>query len=321
MTIEENIIISRPDIKQSSLTTYLVSLKNLHKLLDDKPDLDNTNFIQDYDKVINVIDKEAKITTKKNRLTAILVALGGDEKKNDDLITKYQNKLKELNDEYNIFLKTQTKTDNQAKNWLNYSELIEVYNDVMKDIKKEKINSKTKLTEKEFDLLQQCLILRTYLDFPLRNDYADMKIIYTDEYKKLKDTDEENYIAILPKKKLFILNDYKNKKRIGRKIIEITPSLNKVINIWLKHNKSGYYLIKKDRKTPMNPNNITKYLNKIFIKRSGKKISSSLIRHIVISKLSEGQPTILEEEKKNQEIEDKFLHSGEINKLYRKIDK
>ena len=185
MTIEENIITSRPDIKQSSLSTYLVSLKNLHKLLDDKVDLDNTKFIQDYDKVISVIDKEAKITTKKNRLTAILVALGGDEKKNDDLIDKYQKKLKELNDEYSIFLKTQKKTDTQDKNWLNYSELIEVFNEVMKDIKREKINTKIELNDKEFDLLQQCLILRTYLDFPLRNDFADMKIIHNDEYKKV----------------------------------------------------------------------------------------------------------------------------------------
>jgi len=320
MTIEENIIVSRPDMKKSSLSTYLVSLKNLHRLMYNSVELDNTKFIQDYDKVMGFLNKEEKITTKKNRLTAILVALGSDTKKNEDLINKYQKKLKELNDEYNIFLKTQKKTDSQANNWLNHSELIEVFNEVMKDIKMEKINTKTELNEKEFDLLQQCLILRTYLDFPLRNDYADMKIIYSDEYKKLKDTDVDNYLAILQKKKLFILNDFKNKKRIGRKMIEITSSLNKIINIWLKHNKSGYFLVKKDRKTPMSPNGITKYLNKIFLKRSGKKISSSMIRHIVISKLSEGEPTILEEEKKNQAIEDKYLHSSAINKLYRKID-
>lgn len=320
MTIEENIILARPDMKQSSLYTYLVSLKNLNRLMDNNTNLDNTKFLQNYDKVMATINKETKITTKKNRLTAILVALGSDTNKNNDLIDKYQKKLKELNDEYNIFLKTQKKTDSQANNWLNHNELIQVFNEVMKDIKRDKINTKIELTDKEFDLLQQLLILRTYLDFPLRNDYADMKIIYSDDYNKLKDTDVDNYLAILPKKKLFILNDYKNKKRIGRKIIEITSSLNKIINIILKHNKSGFFLVKKDRKTPMNPNNITKYLNKIFIKRSGKKISSSLIRHIIISKLSEGQPTILEEEKKNQEIEDKFLHSSNINKLYRKID-
>jgi hypothetical protein len=320
MTIEENIILSRPDMKSSSLSTYLVSLKTLHVLMDNSVELDNTKFIQDYDKVMATINKETKITTKKNRLTAILVALGSDTKKNEDLINKYQKKLKELNDEYNIFLKTQKKTDSQASNWLNHSELIQVFNEVMSDIKREKISNKIELNDKEFDLLQQCLILRTYLDFPLRNDYADMKIIYSDEYKQLKDTDINNYLAILPKKKLFILNDFKNKKRIGRKIIEITSSLNKIINIWMKHNKSLFYLVKKDRKTAMSPNGITKYLNKIFVKRSGKKISSSMIRHIVISKLSEGEPTILETEQKEKAIEDKYLHSSAINKLYRKVD-
>lgn len=320
MTIEENIILSKHNIKSSSLRTYLVSLKNLHRLMDNNVDLDNTKFLQDYDKVMNIINKEEKITTKKNRLTSVLVALGSDSKKNDELIDKYQKKLKELNDEYTIFLKTQKKTDTQAKNWLNHTELIEIYNNIMKDIKKEKINTKKELTKKEFDLLQQLLILRTYLDFPLRNDFADMKIINQTEYKQLDDTDENNYLAILPKRKLFILNDFKNRQRIGRKIIEISQSLNKVINIWLKHNKSGYYLVLKDRKTVMNPNNITKYLNKIFIKRSSKKISSSLIRHIIISKLTENEPTILQEEQKEKEIENKFLHSGNINKLYRKID-
>ena len=320
MTIEEQIILKRPNIKQSSLNTYLVSLKNLRKNIDDKTDLDNTDFLQDYDKVMESI-KNMKITTKKNRITSILVALGSDIKLNTELIDKYQDKLKELNDEYSIFLKTQKKTDTQEKNWLDYEDLVDVYNDVMKDIKHHKITTKKELNDKEFDLLQQLVILRTYLDFPLRNDFADMRIIDNKECKKLNDDDDDNYLAILPKnKKQFILNDFKNKKKIGKKKLDITPSLNKIINLWLKHNKSGYYLVKTDRKTPMNPNNITKYLNKLFVKKTGKKIGSSLIRHIVISKLTENEPTIEEEEKKEKDIENKFLHSKEMNKLYRKID-
>lgn len=320
MTIEENIILNRPNIKQSSLNTYLISLKNLRKKIDNKTELDNTDFLNDFDKINDILNNE-KLTTKKNRITSILVALGADNKKNNKLIDKYQKKLKKLNDEYSAFLKTQKKTETQEKNWLDYEDLVNVYNDVMKDVKKDKITKKDKLNDKEFDLLQQVLILRTYLDFPLRNDFADMKIIDSKEYKKLDSDDENNYLALLPKnKKVFILNDFKNKNRIGKKELEITPSLNKIINIWLKHNNSGWYLIKTDRKTPMNPNNITKYLNKIFMKRANKKIGSSLIRHIVISKVTEGEPTIKEEELKQKKIENKFLHSSSMNKLYRKVD-
>jgi hypothetical protein len=146
-----------------------------------------------------------------------------------------------------------------------------------------------------------------------------MKIISGEDYVKLKENNK-NYLVVFKKnKKQFILNDFKNKQKIGKKQLDITPSLNKVINIWLKFNKSGWYLVKKDRTTPMNPNNITKYLNKIFMSNTGKKIGSSLIRHIVISKISENDPTIAEEEEKEKAIENKFLHSKEMNKLYRKI--
>lgn len=320
MTIEENIIIKRPNIKQSSLKTYIISLKNLRKSIDKKSDLDNTDFLKDYDKIIEIL-KDMKITTKKNRITSILVALSSDNEINKDLINKYQNLLKDLNDKYNEFLKTQKKTDSQQKNWLEYNDLVTIYNDIMKNIKNNKITTKKKLNDDEFDILQQCVILRTYLDYPLRNDYADMKIINVKEYKKLDKNDENNYLLIQNNnKKKFILNDFKNKNRIGKKIIDITPSLNKLINIWLKYNKSGWFLIKKDRITPLSPNNITKYLNRLFYKKTGKKISSSLIRHIIISELSKNEPTIKEEEENNEKIENKFFHSKNMNKLYRKID-
>lgn len=317
--IEDNIIKNRPNIRSSSVKQYITCLKILRKKIDGKNDMENTDFLNDYTKVIELI-KDEKITTQKNRLVCVIVALSANDKPDKELIDKYQKRLKELNNEYVTFLKTQKKTDTQEKNWIEYDDLVKIYNTVMQDIKHYDITKKEILNDKEFDLLQQLVILRTYIDNPLRNDFADMKVINAKEYKKLKDDDKNNYLAILKKnKKIFILNDFKNRKIIGKKQIEITPSLNKIINSWLKYNKSGYFLVKKDRKTPMNPNGITKYLNKIFDKRIGKKISSSMIRHIIISKVNENQPTILEEEKKEQEVENKFLHSGTMNKLYRKI--
>jgi hypothetical protein len=81
MTIEENIILNRPNIKQSSLNTYLISLKNLRKKIDNKTELNNTDFLNNFDKINDILNNE-KLTTKKNRITSILVALGADNKKN-----------------------------------------------------------------------------------------------------------------------------------------------------------------------------------------------------------------------------------------------
>ena len=90
--------------------------------------------------------------------------------------------------------------------------------------------------------------------------------------------------------------------------------------MWLKYNKSGYYLTNSDRKSPINSNGITKFLNKIFMKEFNKKISTSMLRHIQISHLNKDKPTIKEIEKKEQKVEDKFMHSKAVNELYRKID-
>ena len=312
-------------IKDSSLNTYMCSLKILKKKLkpDETPELKNTDFLKDYDKVMGIINKEEKITSKKNKLTAVLVALNSDDDKDSDLIEKYGSQLKQLSEEYIIFLKTQKKTKTQTDNWIDYNDLIKVVNNIMSEVKSKKINKKDELHYKEFDLLQQLVILRTYIAFPLRNDFGDMKVINKKDYDNLdkQEQNESNYLIIFPKnKKEFHINQFKNRKFLGSKILEVQPKLNKVINLWLKHNKSGWYLVKTDRKTPMNPNGITKYLNRIFLKHTKKKISTSLIRHIVISNALKDEPSIAQKEEAEKKIEDTFLHSKEMNDLYRKID-
>jgi hypothetical protein len=45
-----------------------------------------------------------------------------------------------------------------------------------------------------------------------------------------------------------------------------------------------------------------------------------MLRHIIISHYTKDEPTLKEIEKKNEKIEDKFMHSAGVNKLYRKVD-
>ena len=315
-------------IKEASCNTYMSALKKIRNKIVDEPkgEMKDTNFLQDFDKVMSVINNEKKLTSKKNKLTAVLVALNSDDNKNQELLDKFGNELKSMGEKYMAFLKTQKKTDTQEKNWIKYDDLIKIVNKVMRDVKNKEITLKKEgdeLNNKEFDTLQQYLILRTYIAFPLRNDFADMKILKLKYYKKLspKDKENNNYLVILSNnKKQFHINQFKNKRFIGSKILKVPSPLNRVINLWIKHNKSGYFLVKTDRKTPMNPNSITKFLNKIFIKHVNKKISTSMIRHIVISHLLKGEKTIKQKEKDYKDVENKFLHSNKINQLYRKLD-
>jgi hypothetical protein len=309
------------DIKASSLKTYMSSLKALQARIDPEAnELTNTKFLHNFNKVIAVI-KDDKITSKKNRITSILVALNSDKPKDDKLIEQYSSFLKELSEQYLTQLKTQKKTETQEKNWLDYADMIEMINTIMKEVKTTGIRNKPELNNKEFDLLQQLVILRTYMAFPLRNDFADMRVLSKEEFDNLETQDNiENYLVVeSPSKKEFHINQFKNQKFIGNKIFKVPASLNAVLNIWLKHNKSGWYLVKSDKIHPITPNGITKFLNKIFKKYTGKKISTSMIRHIVISYMLKDKPTIEEKEAEEKEIENKFLHSNAMNNLYRKI--
>ena len=88
----------------------------------------------------------------------------------------------------------------------------------------------------------------------------------------------------------------------------------------LKYNDSGYLLLNKNRKGKMSRNNLTLHLNRIFMKYTGKKIGSSMLRHIQSSELNKDRISLLEQQKQIKNVEDKFLHSSMMNQLYRKID-
>lgn len=294
-------------INESSLNAY-VSL--LCKMKDKETDY---NFLNDYEKMETILKKN-KITTQKNKLTAIIVYLKSI-KADDKIINLYSDRLKVLNTEYMNELKKQQKTETQKKNWIEYDDIIKLVDLLMLRVKTEITKSKQKLTNREFDMLQQAIILKTYINFPLRNDFANMKII-----KKKDEQDmNNNYLVIDGSNMAFHINNYKNRSRLGSRVYDIPLNLRRLITLWLRFNNSGYYLIKSDRVSPMNPNNITKYLNKIFEKEYNKKISSSMIRHILISHINKDKPTILQKEEEEKAIENKFLHSELLNDLYRKI--
>jgi hypothetical protein len=315
-------IMKKRKIKDNSCKTYLSSLRKIKKEMTGENDVQNTDFLQDFEEVMDIVNTEKKITTKKNRLIAVLVALTSDKHPNQPLIDKFQAELEKLNNDYMNFLTKQEKTKTQSDNWLDYRELVDVVNTLGEEVKYAGIQGAKvgKLDEDEMKLLQDYVVLRTYLDFPLRNDFAEMKSLTLADYKKIpkEEREEKNYLVKDNKKLFFYINNFKNKAKIGAKQFEIPKGLEKLIKLWLKHNKSGWFLIKNDTNEPLSPNGITKLLNKIFKKRVDKLISTSMIRHIIISHELRNEKTIEEKKKDENRVKDRFMHSGLLNELYRK---
>ena len=317
--ISEKIRKSRKDIKETSLDTYTTTLRKIKKDLSPTSDYDCMDIFENFSKVKEYLEKYA-ITTKKNKITAIIVWLKAQDKEDKKLIQKYLDYLDELNGKYNDYLNSNEKSETQKKNWVEYDELVKFADKLTKKVKIEGIRAKEKIDRSEFKLLQDLVILRTYLFFPLRNDFADMKVVSKKDLDDLPD--DKNYLVLDGKSKMqFNINEYKNRERLGKRIYKIPKSLNTLYKIWLKHNNSGWFLVQvSNRQTPLSPNNLTKYMNKMFKKEFGKNISTSMIRHITISEMNKDKPTLKEVQEENKKIEEKFLHSKKMNDMYRKVD-
>jgi hypothetical protein len=313
------------NIKDTSMKLYLANLRKLNYMITGELEVpENTKFLMDYPKVMEAVDSLDKLTTKKNLITAILVGLTSDVKPNQEVIDLYQDNLKKKTEKYKAFLLLQKKTPVQEKNWLAYDKIIKILDDIFCEIKEAGLQKKTQLSNREFELVQQYVVLSTYMFVTIRNDFADMRVVTPAELEKIPKAVQRNANYLLNTSKTdktFILNVFKNRDKIGAKEIPVPKKVANIINMWLKVNKSGWFLVKvSSRDHPMSPNGLTKFINKIFHKRAdGKRIGSSLLRHIIISHNLEGTKSLAEVEVDNQKTVDKYLHSAQMNELYRKV--
>ena len=287
MTLANDIKESR-NIKDKSLKSYLIALKKIYRVVTEKDDYDSklfnsANFLKSkyFKKIMDFLDT-LKLPTRKNYIASILVALTTDKEGNKDIIEQYRNKLDVIANEYNDQINSQKKSDKLQTNWTTMAQLKKVIARHKRSIKEKGLDSKTTFNNSDRDLYQMYLTGSLYtLLPPVRNDYADMKVISFKDYNKLEDK-KANYLVIVGKsKKFFSFGAYKTSDVYGVKIVQVPATLNKIINKWLEHNKTGYFLISKQMK-PITDNGLTKLLNKTF-SDTDKKIGSTIIRHIYLS--------------------------------------
>jgi len=267
-------------------------------------DFDSIKWLKGKSNIKKVMDvlEQLKLPTRKNYMAAILVALSIDKEKNKDDLEVFRNHLDSIASEYYKGVKSQVKSEKLAKNWVKMAELKKILGRYKRDIKEKDLNKKEKWSNKDMELYQMWLTGLLYTEYPpLRNDYAKMRVVSFKEFET-KDKDD-NYIVIVSRnKKYFSLGAYKTKDKYGVKKIEIDSKLNTIINKWLSHNDTDWFLINKQH-TGLSDNSLTKLLNKIF-SPTGKKIGSTILRHVYLSEKYD--PELQAEMKKDS---DAMMHS------------
>lgn len=290
MSIAQTIQNFKPDLKASSLATYLQSLKRISP----NKKLDNIDFLQDTNAVLAKID-HLEFNPQRSIINAVIVALQATGEKGKT-IQIYGDKMKLLNAEYFGTLAKNEKTEKQKENWVKHSVLLKIAETMVKNAPGS----------------QRSLIAALYTyQAPTRLDYYDMEIVGKDA----KLDDNKNYLKIINRsKKEFIFQEYKTSKTYGKLVIPVNKKLNTVINKYMKLNPDIKYLVSGERNklTPMSRNSLGKTISKVFA-TSGKNITLNSIRHIYISENID-----IEKTKKQHQMAKTMMHSPAQSLSYAK---
>ena len=270
-SLEEKITKNRPNIRPSSIKTYISCLSNLVKKMDGELEMkffDNSKDILKY--------LEDKTSVQRKTCLSALYILTQDVDYQKPMLED----IKKVNEQY----KEQVKSKSESENWVTQEDLQAIYNTYFKianDIFKKKDWSPADITE-----LQKYFLL-TFLGgyfFPPRRsqDFTELK---------LKDFDKEkdNFYY----KGSFYFNVYKTAKTFGEQKIVLPLDVDRMVKKYIKKIDNEYFFFNSKTNNKLTSPNITLMINSIF----GKKVSTNLLRHMFLSNKYKDIPALLEMEK------------------------
>lgn len=314
--IDNFIVASKPELKNSSIVGYRNSIKKLFKKLYPPVVLQSFTFVilKDYENIIKYINEsDETLNTKSHFLSSIKCILPQIPEMTAKVREAYHTAQTD-----NFYLRKnydreQKQNPTQSENWVTCAQLKEVVDNYYNEIVEKNILMKThdSLTRDEVELLQKWVVGCLYtLHPPARLDY-NMEVISKKLYSKLSPERKlNNYLVVTGRnKKEFAFGDYKEVKTYGINMVRVLPQLNKVLNMWLAINKTGSLLHNKF-KEPLQAAPLGKLISRTFAPL-GKHVTLNLIRHVYITENVE-QPSI----KSKQMLATLMMHSVNMQELY-----
>lgn len=295
--IKTHIRDNRPKISDSSVRTYSSIISNLYRKITKKDTLqDAKKFFEDSPKEVLNFLSGTPANKRKTILAALVVFTENDEHASD----LYRKQMLDDKGKYDDEQKDQVMTDSQRENWVSQEEVKKLYEQMDKENRP--LLSRTKLNDREYQQLQNLVILGLYhLQAPRRlKDYTEMKFRNIDEEK-------DNFA----KANNLVFNVYKTAKTHGKETVALSPKLKFILNKWKALNPNEYVLTGLTGKK-LSSSQLQQRLNQIL----GKKASVNILRHSFLTDKYKDLPAVRELEKRAEEMG----HSVEQALLYVKKD-
>lgn len=297
------------EVAESTAHAYI---KSLYALNNKKP-FKNLTFLKKTDEINERIASYAESTQRAllATLTSVLSMYkekAGYKKVYQHYHDKMMDRVEEKRAEGDVI---KEKNPKQTANWVSWDDIESRKAELRGGLAPE---NKRTIEASEYEKLLQFVVLSLYTEVrPRRNqDYLDMYIV-----KKWNDKmpTDKNYLDVATKRLIF--NKYKTSRKYGAQTEDIPEPLWKTLELYFKYHPLWKGVAKRKAEpvkllvsadgTPLTAvNAITRLLNKVF----GKKVGSSMIRHIF---LTDKYKDTLEEMKRDA---DAMGHSTSQQKEY-----
>lgn len=285
-------LIAEKKVAETTADAYLKTLT----ILNDKKPFKNLTFLKKTEDILKRVSEYADSTQKAVLATIVSVlSLHTETPAKKKLYDLYREKMMGKVEEVK---KVETanegkKTAKQTENWMTWEEV-----NAKKDALKAEVEASRKkktLLVGDYDHLLSLVVLSLYTDTQPRRNLDYQKMLVVKSWKEGDASDENNYYDI--KGQRFIFNKFKTAKTYGRQIVELPEALKATLTYYIKRHplakemKTGYPLLVDAHGEPLTAvNAITRLLNKLF----GKKVGSSMLRHIFITDKYGGAKTEME---------------------------
>jgi len=263
---------------ESTKKVYLaniIRLNNKQAIKTKKNGEPNYDFLKDTEKVLTRIQK-LKPNSQRTYLISIVTTLRG-LKQYEAVYDMYYELMMSLAE--SLKKGSNVKSETQQKNWIEQSQVLEIYEDLK--AKAMPLFAKKKVDDQEWAIILDFVILSLYVLQPVRRNKDYMLMLYVND-KNIIENPEFNYY--LPKLKKFEFNQYKTSGTYSMQEVEVNPELVDILAKYakihpLKKQKNFYLLVNYKGEPLLAVNAITRILNRIF----GRPIGVSMLRNISLT--------------------------------------
>jgi len=298
---------SKP-LSESTIKMYDVIMNKIANDTGTKRDA-TESFLRDTSKIIAYVSTKNSEHTKKNYYATIL-SFVRRLKFTEAIIAKYDAKMMESAAEVEANYESNQMSDKQKANWITSSELKSVINKLKADVPTEVD------TYAKYRKLIRYLVILIHSYLPLRNDLVNAKL-YKDSDKPATLDKKINYI-IIGSNPHIVLNNYKTEKTYGEKVLplnaECASELLKYYDELTSFSEAHWFLVRENEDDHLTNKNFIDLFQSAF---GGKKIGSTMLRHVAVSELYQVSP---EQYKKEEALASVMTHSvGTARLKYAKV--